>query len=876
MEALYPQKTHQRSRSRKKKATETIESIVLGRAPVGIVTTESGVMDSDTSVKDINDDDDDDDEVVQRGSGADDGLVVAATAASTTIENNDICFSGHEIKQIGVTATVVKRIPMAICSLDQSTKQPADTSNPPSTTHPPEAVPPKSTTSPTNGKISTLCPLSSAFTASEPNIAIRSRSSSAEITGADKVVSQPTRLDSCNSENTFRDSSFCHSHFRTARSRKSSAELDDIDNLPSSRPISLGSFAVRTHNRNKGSKSWIPFSLEDLDEASDKMDPRNQNHGARPPARFLPPSATTSNHPLRNVTTIDPGPNVFGFNGTSPQRAPQWSQVIRPQPHPGHMEMFGYYQHNLSANIPRQNPRPATVLPRTSIATPGTGLRMMVPDDISPTKHEEKQALRALQYNMMAQSYFQTGHYPPGSTCNPISQGQNICPTSSGTGAGYYEGAAGPKSSYGQTTGQIDQNYSLQHPPMIRENGNAHYSGYGPGQFQPSWIPGMFSETGISCTAPETFKDTENIKDASASLPTKSPVSLNAPASHQTNVNTSPQLLDSDQRSQAKLHDIAKYLKNVITTSQTASESNPDQDFQIEVKDRVGKVHPIPLPANPLKTYHKTLQQDPSPTKSAGTSQVQRTPKDGQTQGSLPDSSRTSTSMPLTHTSFNGPTKVSPVFASAFASRPGSDEIISKPPNSPQSRFKFRFPPPGLPIPPNFQGGSADKAYFEQETPASRLVQSNIWFHTDTRGEDLFRQRITEIAREETGRQRAIKMPLRPGGQEGVAEAGTVLLGHVLANLQSYTLCDSNQAKGFANFGPAPKHCYEPTHGGRRSFLDLDPITDPWKFPPPRHPLSKDPLVAYGGGNKTEKEVEEGKGPNNSVQEDEKRGLLFN
>ncbi|EQL34074.1 hypothetical protein BDFG_03990 [Blastomyces dermatitidis ATCC 26199] len=832
MEALYPKKTHRRSRSSKQKSTETIGSIVPGRAPIFFVTTRSGSMDSDICAKD--------DDIDENGDGEDHGLVVAATTTSPTIENSDICLSDNELKQAGLMTTPAEGIPVKSCFQKQCTKQPAVPTNNPSSITPPETISSPCEISPTtNREIPTICPPSSTFTTSEPTIAIRSRPSSAEITATEKAISKPTRSARCGSEHTTRDSSFCQSHFRAARSRKSSAELDDIDNLPSSRPISLSSFAVRTHSRNKGSKSWVPFSLEDLDEDSDEMDRRHPNHGARLPAPVFTPSATGVSHPLRNVTTIDPRSNMFGFHGISPQRAPQWPQGIRQQPHLGQKETFGYPQQNLGTNIPHQNPRP-TIVPPTTNATPGTGPRIMVPDDISPTKQEEKQALRALQYSMVAQIYLETGNYPQGSTGNPNSQAQNMCHPNCRRCAGYH----------GQMTGHIDQDRSLKPPPMNREPGNTYYSGFGPGQVQPSWVPNMFSEAVTSCATAESCQDTDNTKSASVSLSSQLPLSLKPHASHQTNVGTSPQRINSDQPSNPKLHDAAKYLNNAITTSQTTTENNRDQEFQIECKDYVGEIHSTPLTANPLKSSRKALQQDPSLAKNVATPQAQRTPNNGQIQGGLPDPSRISTSMPLTYASSDRPTSVSPVFASAIANRPESDEVLSKSTNSSQSRFKFKFPPPGLPIPPSIQGGLVDK-HAGKGTPISRLVRSNIWFHTDARGEDKLRQRIIEIARDEAERQRTTRMPLRPGEREGVAEAGTVLLGQALVNLQLYTLNGSNQTKGFANFGPAPQFCYEPIHSSRKSFLDLDPITDPWKLPPPRHPLSKNPLVAYEESNGT-------------------------
>ncbi|PGH09862.1 hypothetical protein AJ79_05588 [Helicocarpus griseus UAMH5409] len=842
MKALYSKRSHRRSRSRRKKTSPTIESIVPGRAPLGFVTTEAGMAVSDTSVKHS-------DVVAYQGSDSDAEPVVLSTAVSTTTENNGISFLGNEIKQTGTMAKITQNHCMPIGYAGHPTKQSADTHNPSTTTHPFEAVPFPSTAFPDNAAIHTVCLLSPTSCPSEDNTPTRSRSSSAEHTAADLASLKSPRSKHSRCENTSRDSSSTNSRSRT-RSRKASSE-DDIDNLPSSRPVSLSSFAVRTHSRNKGSKSWIPFCVEELDENPNDMDPRNQNNNAaRPPPRFTTPVKRPGNHPLRNVTTIDQGANVLKAQETSPHHGQQWPQGMTQHPHPGHIDTFGYYQQTMGANVPRQDNRPP-MMPQSVNVSPAAGPRFMGPEDISPTKHEEKQAFRTLQFNMAAlQGYHQTDPYASEPACNPFNPDQTPPFANPGAGAGYYQGDSGSGPVYVPTTVHISQNYSLHPLPVTQENIDARYAEYGSGPTQHPWFPDMASETPVEGgTVTETPQDKKIVKSASFALTNQSPVSVKPSTSSQSKANTSPQRADPDKQSH-----VANYLKNVITTSQNTGEDQTKENSQTGAKDRAGRGPPIPLPPKPPQPSSTTSQQKPSPTKSVGSSQVYLTLKSGQAQGNARE-----TSMPLTYTSSSGPIKVSPVFASVMADGPDDFGAFKKPAASSQSRFKFKLLPPGLPIPPSLKDTAAYDAQSGEGSAHARAVQSNIWFHADARGEGSIRQRITEVAREEAERQKASNTPLRPGEREGVAEAGTVLLGHVLANFKSYTLSDSNEEKGFANFGSAPKHCYEPPHGGRRSFFDLDPVTDPWKLPPPRHPLSKDPLVASEDGKQPEKEGEEKK-----------------
>lgn len=95
-----------------------------------------------------------------------------------------------------------------------------------------------------------------------------------------------------------------------------------------------------------------------------------------------------------------------------------------------------------------------------------------------------------------------------------------------------------------------------------------------------------------------------------------------------------------------------------------------------------------------------------------------------------------------------------------------------------------------------------------------------------------FNDRIREISIEE--KDKRIKAGEDEAQADNAAEM-TILLGQALVNLSSYVAGDPDgQPRCFANFGPVPDHAIEPSNGGTRSFFDIDPRVDPWRLPPPR------------------------------------------
>ena len=143
-------------------------------------------------------------------------------------------------------------------------------------------------------------------------------------------------------------------------------------------------------------------------------------------------------------------------------------------------------------------------------------------------------------------------------------------------------------------------------------------------------------------------------------------------------------------------------------------------------------------------------------------------------------------------------------------------------------------PPPGLPDRTASAQGRLSPIGSHITRQKAILEGADKWFHTDNRGDGELRQQVAEIAQahsEELARSKGLTDPKEDAEIEESKQM-TLLLGNAILNLQSYTAGNRDaQASNFANFGPAPPHCYEPTLGDRRSFFDRDPFSDYWRPP---------------------------------------------
>ncbi|EER23304.1 hypothetical protein CPC735_046740 [Coccidioides posadasii C735 delta SOWgp] len=103
-----------------------------------------------------------------------------------------------------------------------------------------------------------------------------------------------------------------------------------------------------------------------------------------------------------------------------------------------------------------------------------------------------------------------------------------------------------------------------------------------------------------------------------------------------------------------------------------------------------------------------------------------------------------------------------------------------------------------------------------------KVAETLTWFASDNRGEEHLRQQILTIAQED--RERREKEQIDKGERPTMniqAEASNIILGHVLANLQSYLAGDrAEQAENFADWGSVPESAIEPRNGGPASFFN--------------------------------------------------------
>lgn len=128
-------------------------------------------------------------------------------------------------------------------------------------------------------------------------------------------------------------------------------------------------------------------------------------------------------------------------------------------------------------------------------------------------------------------------------------------------------------------------------------------------------------------------------------------------------------------------------------------------------------------------------------------------------------------------------------------------------------------PPPGLAS--HATAKDTERPSFGKLSKAESVAldETNRWFHTDSRGERHIREQVTEIAQAHAEDRKKLK----GAANAETAKQTTLLLGNVIANLQSYVSDDrKKQAQNFANFESVPDQYCEVSHGGRRSYFDCD------------------------------------------------------
>ncbi|KAL1967626.1 hypothetical protein VTN77DRAFT_3141 [Rasamsonia byssochlamydoides] len=599
-----------------------------------------------------------------------------------------------------------------------------------------------------------------------------------------------------------------------ARARYRNGELSDLSELPSSRPISLGALSSRNNSRNKGTKPWKPFPLTDVEESSEPVEPEtNKPPVRRPGTQFIPsfhldtPQSKLTQHPLPTATTS------VVLNGSSERN------IRNMENRPWFHEMVTHIQRNPLGHFGvLEDIGNNSMSQRYEVPVPNEGKhrdidRPLAPQDVSPTKQEEKTAYRGIQQNNFFQHdrlfmtavqsypYFQDyqvasemPHLKGPDTSDPF-----IYPPQQYGQIGFHNHPAQIQAPLPETP---DPRYGLQ-TPVRRVNGRLNADpGLSTMDENPTWTDAR----------PQSHQ-------RGLSTPSQNVIEAIAKCSEERNMSKKTESYDAKR-------EMTAYLNSVVEDS----------------KSNKGKIA-LDDPFVPKRASVLTKRELGSPIRQNDTSSMRVNSYDpfrskqesnlpGSQSDSLSDVSKGSSLPPFE--GFQSRSKSQRViFSSDLAKKGGKNLEGLSVTEVPRVDGSIKRPPPGLAHPrgreiwelASFSTGRTSAA-------TERLLEADRWFHSDGRGEKAFRHQVLAIAQEEAARRKMLRGPARAVEDDSLFETKTLLLGNVIANLRSYVVGDRKEQFGnFANFGPVPCHCCEPSHGGRRSYFDSDPSVGQWRLP---------------------------------------------
>ncbi|KAF3490901.1 uncharacterized protein GIQ15_00418 [Arthroderma uncinatum] len=582
-----------------------------------------------------------------------------------------------------------------------------------------------------------------------------------------------------------------------ARSRHTSQELQDTDHLPSSRPISLASLATITA-KGKGPRAGTPQGVDLGDENPGDLDMFYNNHrttGTRSNPRMLAgPSASLMAHQLQNVPRVD----VRGHHGQagelisqyhhhqSPQRAlnsgqhmfsvdpgaPQYQNPNIAPPIPCQPPHINYAKHATVSAPATSAPTPAP--PKTRPATP-TGPYVMGPDDLSPTKQEEKfmaqkMMLERLEDNSINDTLEidfsklgvnQTDHYLDliGAPPRPRPEVENT---------GNEEGRQN-----GMRT-NIDEK---QHGPKLTSPQGV--------------VPGK--STMATRTSPAvTGHDMSSASD--------------------TRVSGTRRQEHKDVAAQTKTSQFlsaASHTQLIKSISRDADDDFDSPAWEVSNLRRAGLIPPISSGANDKKdsvSHPLETHQEVPPTDYTG-------PIFGRYIGG--------------HVSMQPDFVYRPVpwsISTAEETKKAKEAEEASKPSSPRAS---KFPPPGLPPPPTLLESPIGKNRATIKSASDKKARINEtlkWYRADRRWNEGLRERLGDIVQDYKECNGDINAATSASVSRDMAERTTGLLAQAIANLQSYL--DGNakdQAGNFANYGPVPDECCDSCKDGSFSLFDVQP-----------------------------------------------------
>jgi hypothetical protein len=557
-----------------------------------------------------------------------------------------------------------------------------------------------------------------------------------------------------------------------AKQRQVSRELEERQLSPNS-AVSLSAFTKpqNTTTRNKGNKTWKPLILDDIDEDDAAPDPTNST-----PTKVDPLSVKEASD-----KKIPTAPRAM-ISGRAPSTVVAYAQPSKAQPSPviNMPQGFGPANHGGFPYPTFQT----TYLPQPMLLggmpheTYGS---MMVPDDISPTKQEQKfSMLENIPFSHMMHpqefSHFSMTQHGMMQPEDPFSHG-----TTEAFGHEQY------------TWDNIDQDaYYPEH----------HYRG------QPQHIGYPGSDGTYTQRPNDTPGRIDFPADHRATLPTRQgssqQASRDSPLRYKEPYDTEQAMKDCMNRLKEKAKDGKTVLHNPAAHKDPSFSqiTRPDKSaLNLTARDASSNQPPVPWEVRPKDTIRNANEWEvmPPPNDQSSDFTFANEIEGDNDLGNI----KPAPGLPLP-SSFGLPQLLLEAEDSSGAPPVGSTEWMRLAPITAGERDRVRrrmaLAAKSLTneVPTNNIAAGQDKEV---------LGQSQNWFHTDARGERLLRQQVDLSAQAHASKVIA-NIKARNGGklpdqfQDGKDDglAATLILGNVACNLQTYLVGDRKSIEQRRNF----------------------------------------------------------------------------
>ncbi|KAL1865637.1 hypothetical protein Plec18167_009358 [Paecilomyces lecythidis] len=594
-------------------------------------------------------------------------------------------------------------------------------------------------------------------------------------------------------------------------------ELDDFNELASSQPIPLTALSMRTHSRNKGSKSWRPLSLQDVEESGEEVSfSRSTAASGTRVASFhrtgVDGTETTAQlHHTMTPEYHDKHKISANIDIRHEKHDHQWSHGIDGIFHKNPLNQY-LMSDSLSGRSSSENNHSYASVPPFSGPVSPVYTRSMQTESNSSPERDIRQVHRGFQQRLTYQDALQEDPFTLQSEL-PLYASDSY----SVTGSDNWRIFSGPETSYRpiRQQEQLDiYRRRFETPDILETMENKFSDDYNRYSTVYANANSHLGGTQAGSTGSVCYLQTPKSLSALSSNSAKRYDSTKAKSSFNGSLNSSKKLEPYDTKKE-----MAAYLNSVVEASKSSTARTVLRDPVSTNKGTqyVGRKPQECIqdkPIHPYSTHDHTV--------------LERKEVLANVPINSSSAARDKRALSMTPVAYkNNENKKSVESRGSFSSRPktastGTDGLS----NYATKGNAVEFPPPGLPMPAIPMDLAASAECFPRAN--ARLVESNAWFHTDNRGERQFRQRVRQIAREDAERRMRLRGDAYPNREDVTAVQTTVLLGDVLANIQSYI---GRPCGDFANFGSVPPHCCEPCHGGRRSYFDRDPSVDQWRFP---------------------------------------------